>query len=424
MNMRTFCLAIVLSCSLVPLLLIIVSLGAQCANAQGNGKELYFAVLSQDIEQIRALIAKGADVNYLENGRPILGWAAQNGNAEVVTLLLKSGANPNIADTGVGHTPLMRAIETQQAGAILALLKAKADPNAKTPDGKSCLTMAVESHKPKVVQALIISGANVKEISADGESPALTAAQDGTEESLEIIRMLGKAGAELNASNAAYTPLTYAVEQGNTKLVRTLLEAGANPSKPSTSGRTPLSAASSNPEIFTILLEAKADPNGKNGSDETPLAEAIYNNQIDMVKLLLAAGADTSKAGPNGSSALEYAKSQYHEDIVALLAPADSGAGAANGPAKSADFKMTPELAAIKCDVADAARIQMILHGFLQEKVNAGTMSSEIFRTFGTDTEEAGNLFVSDPSKACRIYESLSSKYGVASPYKKLRAVN
>jgi ankyrin repeat protein len=377
---------------------------------------LFEAVQLQDVEALKALLAKGADANTIENGRPLLGWAAQNGNTQIVDLLLKAGANPNLADQGIGHTPLMRAIETQQPGAILLLLKAKADPNAKTPDGESCLTMAVESRKPKVVQALIVSGANVKEVMPSGDSPALTAAQDGMPESFEIIKILGKAGAEMNASNAAYTPLVYAIEQGNVELVKTLLESGANPNAKTQSGRTPLSAALGNKEIFQALLDAKADPNAKNGSGETPLAEAIYNDQIDLVKMLLAAGADTKQAGPDGKTALEYAQLHYRTDIIALLSQAT------NTEPGTATAQAAAPKSVIKCSMVDAARMQMILHGSLEDQVALGNMSSEIFRTFGEDTKDYAQMLADDPSQACGLFEDLAKKYGVESPYAKLNA--
>src|SRR5438105_1112993 len=77
------------------------------ASAEDTGKMLYMAVQSQDIPTLQRLLAQGAKPNYRENGRPLLGWAAQNGNVEVVKVLLKAGADPNEFDENPGHTPLM-----------------------------------------------------------------------------------------------------------------------------------------------------------------------------------------------------------------------------------------------------------------------------------------------------------------------------
>jgi ankyrin repeat protein len=172
-----------------------------------SGKDLYQAVMMQDLERVQSLLSEGADANYRENGRSLLGWAAQSGSASIVPALLKGGANPNMADAGAGYTPLMRAIEMQHVDVVRELLAAKSNPNVTSTNGKTCLILAVESRRLEIVQALIDAKVDLQAVSPDGNSPALTAAQDGSDASLQIIRTLGKAGANLNASNVVYTPL-------------------------------------------------------------------------------------------------------------------------------------------------------------------------------------------------------------------------
>ena len=172
-----------------------------------------------------------------------------------------------------------------------------------------------------------------------------------------------------------------------------------------------------------MLLSAKADPNLKSGSAGTPLAEAIYNDQIENVKMLLAAGADTQKAGPNDTSALDYAKLQYRTDIIALLESKAPGA-AEKGAAGSAQAAVGNDVGSnIECTIVDAARMQMILHGSLEDQVALGNMDSEIFRTFGDDTKDYGQMLTDAKySEACRLFERLAVKYGVESPFAKLKA--
>lgn len=397
------------NCHLAKFILVaalVLMMGATSARAAGGekGKELYQAVLFQDMDQIKSLIAAGADTNYIENGRPILGWAAQNGNVEVVKMLIAGKADVNLADKGIGHTPLMRAIDTQQTEIVKALIAGKANPNAKTPDGESCLTMAVKSRKPEIVRTIVEAGANVKEVSADGDSPALAAAQDGSTEAMEIIRILGKAGADLNVSNAAYTPLSYAVEQSNTALVKTLLEAGADPNAKTQGGRAPIHLASDNKEILELLLKAKANPNLEDGSGGTALIAAIENNKPDIAKVLLEAGADATKPLPNGDRPLDSAKRYGQTELAELLSKYDKSAATTAGAIP---------IGSGPCTIVDAAKMQMELHGKLQAQVNAGKMSSEIFRTFNEDTKEYGDMLVRNPAEACALFERLTKKYGV-----------
>jgi len=365
-------------------------------------KKLYLAILTQELPIVQSLLGSGAKADYRENGRPLLGWAAQTGNVPIVEALLKAGANPNVADENIGHTPLMRAIETRFPEVVKVLLSSKANPNAKSADGKSCLVMAVESQTPAIVQAVVDGGADIKQVTADGDSPALTAAQDGTETSFEIIRILGKAGANFNASNAAYTPLIYALEQSNPALVTVLLEAGSDANTPNKSGRLPIQAALDNPELLTLLLKAKADPNSKLGYGDTPLIQAIQNGKPEVVKLLLDAGADPKVADSSGSSPLELAERSSQPEIVALLKQRTETL-----PIVAVESNGTT------CTIVDAARKQMEIHGLLQAQVDAGKRSSEIFRTFSDDTKEYGRLLTENPAEACRLLERLRIKYGV-----------
>ena len=389
--------------------------------AADTSKDLYMAVMMQDPLQVKSLLTKGANANYKENGRPVLAWAAQSGNDEIVSALLAAGADPNVADTSAGHTALMRAIDTQYESTVKILLKAKADPNKTSLDGKTCLDMAVESRKPGIVQALLDSGANVKAVSADGDSPVLLAAQNGMEESYEIIRILAKAGAPMDQSNAAYSPLEYAVEQENLKLIQVLLENGANPSAKVKTGSTPLHRALDNTEILTTLIGAKGvDLNVADETGDTPLISAARNGRVDAVKILLKAGADTSKKDLTGATALMAAEGMGQTEIVALLKPSGAGKESAlptsqpadptapwKGEAIAADFKTGD------CTIVEAARKQMEIHELLQAQVNAGKMSSDIFRTFNDDLVDYGKLLTTDPGEACRLLERLRKKYGV-----------
>ncbi len=403
-SFRRACVCLVALCSL--------TITASDSSA-ATGKELYEAALFQDLPQVQALLAKGANPNHMENGRPILGWAAQNGNVQIVEALLKGGANPNIADEGLGHTPLIRAIETQQTETVIALLKANANPNAKASDGESCLMFAVESRKPKIVQALIYSKVDVKEIDKEGNSPVLKAAQDGMPESLEIIRILGKAGADMNASNIIYTPLVYAIEQGNKDFVKTLLETGADPNAKTQSGKLPIMAAFDNPEILQMLLASKADPNAVTGDGGTPLIEAIHNGNVEVVKTLLKSGADPKKVDSTNRTPLEIAESNYQTEIAELLK--EKVGGSEQAVKRTIDgYEIIPADKGVPgCTIVDAAKKQMELHGMLQAQVDAGKMNSDIFRTFSEDTKEYGKLLTEDPPAACALLARLQKKYGL-----------
>ncbi len=375
-------------------------------------KDLYFAALSQELPAVQGLLAKGANPNYLEQGRPVLGWVAQAGNVDIVKALLKGGANPNLADEGIGHTPLMRAIDMQFPEIVKVLLEAKADPNAVAKDGKTCLLMAIGSQKPEILQALIDAGADVKKKLPEDNSLVLETVQFGGETAVDMIKILAKAGAELNLSNAAYTPLVYALNQENAKLTQALLDAGADPNAPTSSGKLPIQEVLSNADLLGRLLKAKADPNKELEYDGSPLLQAIRDGNADVVKVLLENGADPRKAGKDGVAPLQLAEQYGQTEIKALIEKqVGGGVAAAEQPKTYAIEAVTS--GGTTCTIVDAAKKQMEIHALLQAQVDAGKMDSNIFRTFNDDTVDYGKLLTENPAEACNLLERLRKKYGV-----------
>lgn len=301
---------------------LVFALGAITSTALADealNKELLNAVYMADVPKINDLLKKGADANARENDRSILGWASQSYDNGVVEALLAAKADPNNYD-GVGHTPLMRAIETQQVKNVESLIKAKANVNLKTKDGsKTVLMMAVDSRKPEIVKAVIDAGADVKAVTAEGESPVLMAAQEGSSDSMEIIKILGAAKASMDTANAAYTPLSYAVNQGNAELVKVLLAAGANPNAKDKMGRTPLMQALDSKEVFDLLVAAKADANITDERGDTVLMRAIEYGTPELIESIIKAGADLNIKDSSGNTALKLADNMYKTDLVEVL---------------------------------------------------------------------------------------------------------
>src|SRR5690606_11338105 len=65
------------------------------------------AAMRDDAETVRALVKQGADVNAAQgDGMTALHWAAQNGDAELVSMLLYAGANARAVTRNGAFTPL------------------------------------------------------------------------------------------------------------------------------------------------------------------------------------------------------------------------------------------------------------------------------------------------------------------------------
>ena len=277
--------------------------------------QLYHSVMFGDPVEVKRLIEKGANVNYLEKKRPLLGWAAQLENVEVVKTLIQAGADLNSVD-GIGQTPLMRAADMGQVAVAKVLLEAKADSSIATPSGETAVSLAVKNTNKELIDALLQGGANPNIPDKEGVTPLLSALQW---ESVDVARALLAGKADPNKASELFSPLSFAINQGNPELVQALLDAGANPNTPSPSGQLPLILALDKPGIFKALLQAKADPNTKDQYDAPLLFVAIRNGNSETVVALIEAGADISQKDYAGNSPLELARRQDLAEVVALL---------------------------------------------------------------------------------------------------------
>ncbi len=115
-----------------------------------------------DIETVVALLRQGADVNAAQgDGMTALHWAAMNGNAELVDVLLYAGAATEATTRLGGYTALHLASRAGHAPAITALVAQGSDPSATTSTGAQALHMAAGSGSVDAVSALLAAGAEV-----------------------------------------------------------------------------------------------------------------------------------------------------------------------------------------------------------------------------------------------------------------------
>ncbi len=127
-------------------------------------------------------------------------------------------------------------------------------------------------------------------------------------------------------------PLVKAVASNDLKAVTALL-AGAADANAKNSVEIPvlvMAIRSGSTPIVDTLLKSKADPNVRDvDNDSTPLVEAINLQELDraadIVKMLLAAGADVNAASRKegdlliGMTPLMFAAAKGSEDLVQLL---------------------------------------------------------------------------------------------------------
>lgn len=114
--------------------------------------------------------------------------------------------------------------------------------------------------------------------------------------------------------------LLSASEDGDAAVAREALKGGANIEAVDSAGRTSLMLASVNGhvDVLKLLIDAGADPNAR-GSGRTPLMEASMRSRVDIMRELIDAGSDVNLSGNLGETALIMAASGRATETVPLL---------------------------------------------------------------------------------------------------------
>ena len=185
----------------------------------------------------------------------------------------------------------------------------------------------------------LIAGLSVLTLAAAGAATAAedAALADAAEEGRgRLVRALLDGGADVNAPQVdGTTALHWAAYHDDLETARLLVRAGADADAANRYGVPALSLAATNGNaaFVRLLLDAGADPNAALLGGETVLMTAARTGSLGAVQALLAAGAAPDARERREQTALMWAASEGHLGIVnALLdAGADVRASLASG---------------------------------------------------------------------------------------------
>jgi ankyrin repeat protein len=133
------------------------------------GNNIINKVIEGDINKIKTLINNGVDLNVVSKlGKTPLILAIDQEKPEIAELLIKSGADVNLAETKFGITPLFYAINTidwiddtsmysNYLSLIKTLIKYGADLNKATYDGITPISIATNSEDENV-KKIVLNG--------------------------------------------------------------------------------------------------------------------------------------------------------------------------------------------------------------------------------------------------------------------------
>jgi ankyrin repeat protein len=208
---------------------------------------------------------------------------------------------------------LFAAIEAGDVDAARALVKA--DPalaSARDDDGVSALMRARYRSDRGLIEAILAAG------------PELDAFEAAALGDLDRLAVLLAGGADADAVTAdGFTALHFAAFFGKPEAARLLLDRGADVDA---RGRgwmtgTPLHSAASgrHVDVVEILLAAGADPNARQSGGWTPLHSGAHNGDVATVALMITAGADLEAVNDDGASVLALARESGDAATLALI---------------------------------------------------------------------------------------------------------
>ena len=370
---------------------------------------LYLACENRNFTIIDKLLNAGANPNAATwAGETVLMTCARTGSIDGINALLTKGAEINAREPERGQTALMWAAAGKQSGAVAALVETGADIRArsvkvllppqvmaptysefvffpKTKGDFTAMMFAAQAGDLESVKLLLAAGADVNESTPEYGNALVLAVVNGHE---DIALHLLEQGADPKVKDGyGMTALHWAVQEGlarlygmpsrtdrfwifpnSARLVKALLDNGADPDarmqhdmppydihrfarsrnndipQVRFAGATPIlfAAAIGDMDVIKLLLDAGADPNiagfeskrviASSGPGMTPLMAAAgvgrergvrwteKNNFVEAVKLLVKLGGDVNQIGPGGRTAIHGASYAGDTEMIQLLA--------------------------------------------------------------------------------------------------------
>lgn len=208
-------------------------------------------------------------------GQTPLWWAARNGHAAVVQLLIASSeVNPDLEDDQ-DRTPLsMAARNGHEAVVQLLLAQGDVDPDFKDIHGRTPLCWAANNGHTAIVKLLLAIGrVDLEPEDEAGRTPLSCAAGSGHKNVVQLLLTNNEISVDAKDAHGR-TPLSWAAGNGHESVTQLLVaNDDVNPDFKDMDGRTALSwAAGQGSEETTkvLLTQNNVDPDLKDTDGRTP----------------------------------------------------------------------------------------------------------------------------------------------------------
>ena len=257
-----------------------------------NGTPLYYATVCGIHAFVKTLVVEhqhDVDSPCFDNLTP-LHIASLNGHEEVARVLLDCNADV-VRENEDKRTPLHLASKEGHLQVVCVLLERGAPTTARDKDGSTPLHLALQARH---VETPHVPDDGVEARTRDGdvykETPMDTALQ------IDILSYMFSQGASFGVIRDLLQHEVDEIGQGHVKVVRLLVEHGADVAALDKKGSSPLHLASKNgqAEVAQLLVEHGADATSQRKDGWTPLHLASQSGHVDVARFLVEHGADAA----------------------------------------------------------------------------------------------------------------------------------
>ena len=285
------------------------------------------------VDAVAPLVDAGGDIDSLTEDKetPLLLACSQKGQVQVVRELLRLGASHATTSTGA-LSPLKMIVDRKDYTMLEGFLQhfvSKAEKNlldlsALNQDGENFLFNCVNDDKPKIISYLLGLGVSADVRDSSGDTPLCSGIR---QKNLRVVRALLEGGANpdfptLNGTCAIHS----AADEGFAEVMGALVQFGADMESPVPHpaihvGFTPLMLAARRGHTSSVeaLINSGVNLNVAKSDGYTAVHLASLNGQVDSLRVLLSAGADHSAVEENNFAPLHVAVRNNQLEVVRTL---------------------------------------------------------------------------------------------------------
>jgi ankyrin repeat protein len=306
---------------------------AQTAGAQ---PQTFLAVEKGDVNQFKALIDSGANVNEVYEGVSLLNAACSGGNNDIVKILLDAPkinvktitiTQPDM-DKSWATTPLIALLSSashkSKLDNVVQLIKMGVDINYHSEfnnkfDALIVATFGKQSEESKAVTMAILNNAgpklNVNYMGKYDATGYLNAVQSQHAEAVEAILKRGANVEGVSTADSWNGMIPETINHDNFDILDIIMRHGANKYGPTPHNSLPLNAAMIKAkdvkwaEYFITKYKVDVNHLGKAGTngDEPAINVAAFWNNVEGINFLLKHGANINFSTSQGVNAIQMA---------------------------------------------------------------------------------------------------------------------